>query len=146
MQSEPASSRRLASNALGGAKVGFIMALLLCAWVVILAVLSGSSSIRFRHGESVSVVRILALYLLACPTLGALLGGMRPIMRYLPVAIVIGIVAATPLAFMIGLTVDGKLPIDREGLLTVALFALTFGAGGGFILHKAMGSAKGASR
>ncbi len=145
MQSVNASSRSVASNAVSGAKVGLIMALLLCAWVVVLALLSGSTTIRFRHGESVSVVRILALYLLACPTLGAVLGAMRNLMRYLPVAIVTGIVAATPLAFMIGLTVDGKLPTDREGLLTVAFFALTFGAGGGFVLHKALGSAKSAS-
>lgn len=145
MQLDNASRGRLTSNAVAGAKVGLIMGLLLALWVGFLALVTGSTDIRFRHGESVNVGRIIVMYLLTCPAIGALIGGLRRLMRYLPVAIATGIITAIPLAIVLLLTVDGTLPVDREGLLTVAIFALAFGGGGGIILHKITSASKSAS-
>lgn len=111
------------------------MASLLSAWVVLLALFSGSATMRGRGGETMHVGAIIGLYLLGGASAGALVGGTRRWMRWRPGAVAVGFLATLPFGAGLYAVRNNFAAWGRTEVIALLIFALAFGGGGGLILR-----------
>jgi hypothetical protein len=111
-----------------GAKEGMAFGVGYCVYALLLLVVRGPE--LFASAGS-GVVMVLALYLAGGAIAGTICGGLEPLTGSLVGRILVGIIAALPFAFLLGLTV---LPAEdiRPNLVPVALgCAVLWGVMGG---------------
>lgn len=119
-----------------GAKWGLVVAGLLSLWVLVLAILAGSFSLTSRTGETFYIPSIIALYLVGGGTSGGILGALSGLMRWRIGALLIGMLAALPLAVAF-LAMKGRLySWGRVEAMFTIVFCTAFGGGGGLILRE----------
>src|SRR5438046_1402595 len=82
-------------NILSGAKVGAVFGLLYCLVAVGIFAVQGNEP--FEHNQ-VTLPAVLALYLCSGILAGAIVGALKPLTRTKPGAMLVGLVAVTPLA------------------------------------------------
>ena len=126
-------------NASVGAKWGLRVALVLCAWVLVLAVASffgtGSPMIRSRSGQAFNPFAIVVMYLIAGMVSGAIVGAMRSLLRWKSGATIVGITAAIPTAAAIVTMISRTPDWGRDETVTFVILSLALGAPGGIIIR-----------
>lgn len=126
-------------NAVVGSKWGLRVALVLCAWVLVLAIASflgnGSPMIRSRSGQAFNPLAIIAMYLMAGMVSGALVGAMRPLLQWRIGAAIVGVAAAIPTAAAIVTMISGTPDWGRDEIITFVITSLALGAPGGVIVR-----------
>lgn len=122
-----------ARNAYWGMRWGLAFAGVFCLWAVILLMLGGPSAFM---KQGISFAQAIAGYVFGGITAGAVVGILRPLLKYGWGAAVVGIIAAWPvgLAFMVATL--GSHWSSPNSLITVAIFSLTVGAMGGITLRE----------
>jgi thiamine transporter ThiT len=119
-----------------GARWGLVMASLLSAWVLVIAAINGSLTLTSRTGESYFVLSIVAFYLAGGTASGAMLGMLSGLLRWRVGALLIGMLAATPLAIAF-LVMEGRFDSwGRTETMFVIVFCAAFGGGGGLIVRE----------
>ena len=115
-------------NILWGVKIGAGFGLLYCVAALVIFALQGTEP--FEHND-VELPSVLVLYLSSGIVAGAIVGALRPLTRTKAGAMLVGVVAVTPLAFGIGTMLYG-LPNSWSSdiWITVAIFILIFGPAG----------------
>jgi hypothetical protein len=118
------------SRIVAGGKDGVLFGFGYSAYAVVLFVFRGPA---FFAAQGVGLLELIALYLAGGAMAGAVCGALKPLTDVLIGRILVGIIAALPFAFLLGLTV---LPPEdvRPGLVPVALMAASiWGVLGGLI-------------
>jgi hypothetical protein len=124
-------------DAVAGVKWGLGAAGVLCAWVTVVAlvnlVVNGSLTLRGR-GQEYHILAIIAAYVVGGAVTGAIVGALRPLLRWKFGAAVVGAMAAVPL---VGITVarSGFTSWEAADTFGVVFGALVLGGGGGLILR-----------
>jgi len=115
-------------NIMSGAKVGAVFGLLYCLVAVVIFAVQGNEP--FEHNQ-VTLPAVLALYLCSGILAGAIVGGLKPLTRTKPGAMLVGLVAVTPLAFGIGTMLWGFPSSWTSDIwITMGIFILIFGPAG----------------
>jgi hypothetical protein len=122
-------------NVAGGARWGFVIGSLLAVWAAIVAAVSGSAVVRARSGDAYHIAAIVAVNVLGGTVTGGIVGALLPLMRWRAGAAVVGMIASLPLAAALASTRLGFAGWTRNEFLTVLIFALTVGCGGGVIVR-----------
>lgn len=122
-------------NTTEGATWGLIMGSLLSVWLFVLAIINGSLTFATRSGEQYYVPTIVAVYLLGGSVVGGTFGALRGLLRWRVGAVVVGALAAIPLAIALQFMQGRFAPWGRHDIIFVAVFSIAFGGGGGLIVR-----------
>jgi hypothetical protein len=123
-------------SAVVGAKWGLIVATLLCVWVAVLALLSGSWVFTNRSGASYHAGTIIALYLCGGIATGVIIGALRGLLRWRIGAVAVGAIAVLPFGAGIFATRTAFAPWGHIETISLIIFAIAFGGGGGLIVRE----------
>lgn len=104
--------------------LGWKTGLVFCAWVIVLIVLNGSFTLKLQNGHAVNAFAAFALYFFGGPIAGAIVGLLLPLMKSLPGALLVGYVAAIPVAIGCVFIVKGFTPWDSTSTIVAAGTAL----------------------
>jgi hypothetical protein len=118
----------LLGNLAWGVKGGVAFAIASVAWVGVLVVINGSVVLQPRHGPPVNAWLVILAYLAGGIVAGAVVGLLRPAVRWRLGAALVGMVAAVPVFAGIRFLVDGLTPWAR-GDSAVLAFCVVVGGG-----------------
>jgi hypothetical protein len=124
------------SNAIEGARWGLIMASLLSLWVGVLSIIQGSLTFVSSTGDRYYAPTIVGLYLLGGVIAGTMIGVLRGLLRWRAGAVLVGVLAAVPIAAVFLITVRGFAPWGTTETIFVVIFSSAFGGGGGLIVRE----------
>jgi len=130
-------------RAVAGARVGSVTAALLCLWLLIIVMLQHSFVLKARSGESYHAAVIMGLYLVGGAFAGTLVGVLLPLMRWRIGAVIVGALGVIPFCVGVLATRSGFSAWGRIETISLVIFALAFGGGGGLIVRELVRSAGG---
>lgn len=130
--------RSMRQNVTAGVQVGLMMAVLLCLWVAILALIQRSITFKTTSGASFNAFVAMGLYLFGGLSGGAMVGALQPMMRWRIGAAIVGILAALPFCTAVIAMLSGFSVWGRTESISLVLFVITCGGSGGLIMHKLM--------
>jgi hypothetical protein len=112
------------------------MAILLSAWVLVLAALNRSLTFTSSTGDTYSTLAIIALYFTGGVASGAIIGSLSGLLRWRAGAWALGGLAAVPLAIGV-LLLEGRFhALGRREIMFIIVFCAAFGGGGGMIIRE----------
>jgi hypothetical protein len=112
---------------LRGTMTGLVIALPFAGLVLVLAVLNGSQMIRMQHGHLVSAPWTIAMLLAGGVVIGGIVGALWPLMRGRVGAIVIGVLAALPVAVASASLLMPRPWSSAQGRVVILVTALSMG-------------------
>jgi hypothetical protein len=118
----------ISSRIVEGGKHGLLFGLAYSAYAVILFVVRGPDLFA---AQGVGLFELLALYLAGGAVAGAICGGLEPVTGSLFGRILVGIIAALPFAFLLGLTALPAEDVQRNLVPVSFACAVLWGVMGG---------------
>jgi hypothetical protein len=130
------NDRKPFSNAYWGMRWGLAFASLYCLWAVVVLLLGGEAAFR---KQGITFGETIGAYLGGGVLAGAVVGFLRPLLKWAWGAPVVGVVAAIPVGLAFDLATKGARWMSVNALLTIGIFSATLGTMGGLVLREVMG-------
>jgi len=126
-------------NAYWGIRWGLAFASLYCLWALVLLLLGGEAAFRT---QGITFWQTIGAYIGGGALAGAVVGVLRPLLKWTWGAPIVGIVAAIPVGLAFDLATKGARWMSVNSLLTIGIFSLSLGAMGGLVLREVTGNRK----
>jgi hypothetical protein len=110
-----------------GMRWGARLALIFCGWILVLMLFERSLTLHLRHGHAGPGLGVIVLYMIGGPFAGAIVGLLRPLLRWRLGAMATGTLAAVLLFLGVRILLFGFAPWRTEDTILVIAGSLMLG-------------------
>lgn len=130
------NNRNPFKNAYWGIRWGLAFASLFSVWALVVLLLGGEAAFR---KQGITFWQTIGAYIGGGVLAGAVVGFLRPLLKWAWSAPLVGIVAAIPVGLAFDLATKGTRWMNVNSLITIGIFSITLGAMSGLVLREVMG-------